>query len=389
MAEKKNQHFVPRCHLKPFTLDGEGRAINVFNAERDRAFERAPVKGQCARHYFYGRDLVLENFLQSLEAEYGGVVGAIIGGRTEVTDKELRFLCMFAYLQMTRTEFALKRRRQAIRQWDDISYRGFGKNPPEQPYVSDEMLVRMGFKMFFNAKDMLNDLDVVLLANETSRDFVTSDDPAVLVNKLFVQRMGSRTTGLISTGAQLLLPIAPKLALICFDPAAYHFENRRGCWVDLTDSRDVDALNELQFISCNENIYFCDWSELSSVRSGYTGARHLRPSEWFRNWVGVLEEETETIEFYRRVAPDELPDMRPRIVSGSPIYPAPSKWLSSLGYRLKVYGYTNGSAVGYIRKARVPKLVDGPPFRRELVKPRKEDPLGPKTALLRKSDIEA
>jgi hypothetical protein len=66
MPAQKNQHFVPRAALKPFTLSSEGAAINVFNIKRDRAVQDAPVKGQCARDYFYGKDLKLENKLVQL-----------------------------------------------------------------------------------------------------------------------------------------------------------------------------------------------------------------------------------------------------------------------------------------------------------------------------------
>ena len=54
MANLKNQHFVPRCLLKPFTQDGEGKAINVYNIRHDKLIQNAPVKGQCARDYLYG-----------------------------------------------------------------------------------------------------------------------------------------------------------------------------------------------------------------------------------------------------------------------------------------------------------------------------------------------
>jgi hypothetical protein len=35
MASHKNQHFVPRCYLKPFSLDGKGFAINLYGNYMD------------------------------------------------------------------------------------------------------------------------------------------------------------------------------------------------------------------------------------------------------------------------------------------------------------------------------------------------------------------
>ena len=52
MADNKNQHYVPRVHLKPFTLDGEGLAINLLNIDRMKPISNAPVKNQCSGDYF-------------------------------------------------------------------------------------------------------------------------------------------------------------------------------------------------------------------------------------------------------------------------------------------------------------------------------------------------
>ncbi|MGH0343942.1 DUF4238 domain-containing protein [Sinorhizobium meliloti] len=46
MADNKNQHFVPKAHLKPFSVNGEGKAIHLFNLDRMQAFFDAPVKNR-------------------------------------------------------------------------------------------------------------------------------------------------------------------------------------------------------------------------------------------------------------------------------------------------------------------------------------------------------
>lgn len=56
MASNKNQHFVPRCHLKPFTLDSTKKNINLFNIDREQILENVPIKNQCSSDYFYGSD---------------------------------------------------------------------------------------------------------------------------------------------------------------------------------------------------------------------------------------------------------------------------------------------------------------------------------------------
>jgi hypothetical protein len=47
---------IPRCYLKPFTLDGANVVINLFNIDRSLFIDKAPVKNQCSGDYFYGED---------------------------------------------------------------------------------------------------------------------------------------------------------------------------------------------------------------------------------------------------------------------------------------------------------------------------------------------
>ena len=77
MASNKNQHFVPRCHLRPFTKGEEDAAICVFNLDRQKVIESAPVKNQCSGDYFYGKNELLEQAIQSLETAYGHVIKEI------------------------------------------------------------------------------------------------------------------------------------------------------------------------------------------------------------------------------------------------------------------------------------------------------------------------
>ena len=53
MADNKNQHFVPKAHLKPFSVDGEGKAIHLFNLDAGRAIPNAAVRKQCSHDYLW------------------------------------------------------------------------------------------------------------------------------------------------------------------------------------------------------------------------------------------------------------------------------------------------------------------------------------------------
>lgn len=106
MADNKNQHFVPRVHLRPFTVNGEGLAINLFNLDRMKAIPNAPVRNQCSGDYFYGQNKLLENAINFIEASYGPIVRHLSSDGGAVRSAVKVVLKRFIYLQYLRTEAA-------------------------------------------------------------------------------------------------------------------------------------------------------------------------------------------------------------------------------------------------------------------------------------------
>jgi hypothetical protein len=128
MADHKNQHFVPRCVLKPFTLDNGDKAINLYTLRADRLIRNAPVKHQRARDYLYGEDDAIEAGLAQIEGEYGAALDRFREGTdTEADRSTLRF---FAYLQLRRTEMAIERMKASE---EEMFQQIFGHDEPERP----------------------------------------------------------------------------------------------------------------------------------------------------------------------------------------------------------------------------------------------------------------
>ena len=113
MPSHKNQHFVPRCYFKPFSLDNEGKAINLYNIDSSQAIQGASVKGQCSKNYLYGDDLQLEHLLEKYEGDYARVLRVLDDQTKNPTEQDLNILRKFMILQYSRTEAASKK----IRSW--------------------------------------------------------------------------------------------------------------------------------------------------------------------------------------------------------------------------------------------------------------------------------
>ena len=210
MADNKNQHFVPKAHLKPFSVRGEGSAIHLFNLDRAQIFCDAPVKNQCARDYFYGQDARLERAIQLVEGEYARCVSSLHEPGTFVGEVHATILRRFAYLQHLRTEAAAQRSAELAFTITDV--RGADiEQPTFKEAVRNAVIDAMRY--YAETMDIIDDLKVRIVRNITSDPFITSDDPAVLANRWHQQDMRAlhRSFGIVSAGLVLFLPLSPTL----------------------------------------------------------------------------------------------------------------------------------------------------------------------------------
>ena len=75
MSRKLHHHFVPQYHFRLFT--GGDRRIHLASRDGTRIVRFAGIKGQCARHKFYGYES-LEDWLGDLETAHAGVYRRVI-----------------------------------------------------------------------------------------------------------------------------------------------------------------------------------------------------------------------------------------------------------------------------------------------------------------------
>jgi len=74
MAEKKNQHFVPKVHLKNFATDDRKKQITIWLPKQDRVISGASIRDQCSKSYFYGKGMRIEEYFNSPEGVFGKIV---------------------------------------------------------------------------------------------------------------------------------------------------------------------------------------------------------------------------------------------------------------------------------------------------------------------------
>jgi hypothetical protein len=348
MPGLKNQHFVPRCLLKPFTHQGEGRAINLYNIGRDRLIERAPVKGQCAKNYLYGKDGKIEQSLAKIEGPFNSLRARVAEGSNDPAD--FQNLVFFAYLQLQRTEMAVQRLKQSY-ELMTASMLGADAAPPP----SDHSLIMQSLFFCLRTRQYIKDLKVRIVENRTATDFVICDDPAIFMNRFAAQKLGEAGFGVTSSGLILTMPIAPKFAVLCYDGQVYTVADLEGGRVVLRDDTAVDALNEVQFLKAAENIYFNKWDDRDYVRDQFLTVKDNRPSAW--STVTHLVPDSEgryhirgEDERYRVGTLEEAKQAGTSLMKMSFKYPVPTQWFPPLKFRSKLKTFYEGTGVGHVRK---------------------------------------
>ncbi len=349
MPEHKRQHYVPRCYLKPFSLDDAGAAINLYNIRRSQAVENASVKGQCAKDYLYGVDLEVERALQVIEGEYARILRLLQNPAEQPTEEDLYVLRGFAYLQYARTDMALKRLRMVHEGISNTMYEGRPVTPPDLD-VSDREMMRKSMHVYLDNREYIEDLKICVVKNESQSDFITSDDPSIFTNRYYMQRLHRQGFGLVNSGILFFLPLTTRLLLMCYDGGTYVIPDKRGCYLSITRQADVFALNDLQYLKAAENIFFSRWDDRDRVEREFREVSPRRPDSWVQFSLFVPNGFTEEGERYRLATEEERRTARKTIIQGFTLHPVPSKWISKFKYRRPVRTYFDGSAAGHVRK---------------------------------------
>jgi hypothetical protein len=350
MAKNKNQHFVPRCHLRPFSLDEEKKCINLINLRKKKLITNAALKHQCSKDYFYGTDYQLEKAIQMLETGYASTLQSLLASSNCLTEGQQVFFRIFWLFQHLRTEAAAK---QSVLLANSI--RDFGDLESDEPLFTIKDAVQNACHTFSHNMHLIDDLKFCLFKNKTDVPFITSDNPAIITNKWHLENKATvnRSFGMGSAGMLAILPLTPQLLLLGYDGDVYSIAKNQGI-TEIKNARDAIALNRHQFLQCDANIYVHDASHGDTLINHFQDIEHARPAN--RHVIHYAQIDSKTSDHTRYVVTphDEIDNSKEAILHSQVIHPNPGIWPSQIRIRNNGSVYTNGSGMGVVRKAHIP-----------------------------------
>lgn len=348
MATNKNQHFVPRCHLRPFTLETEGLAISLINLDRKNLIPNAPVKNQCSKDYFYGTDENLENAIQLIESGYGRALNDLVRSSRRLSEANKTVFRTFWLFQHLRTEAAAMRAVQLAE-----STRNLAELPPGEFSPGIKEAVQIACRAFVDAMHEIDDLKFCVIKNKSDVPFITSDNPAVLTNKwrLDHDRSPGHSFGMGSAGMLAILPLTPKLLFLGYDGDVYSIANECGV-VEIKNRRDAIALNRHQFLQCVANVYVHDVAFAKDLIKHYSDVESARPKERHVIHYAQIDRTVGNLTRYVVIPPVERDKTKEAIMHSRVIHPHPEMWPSQIRIRSNGSVYSNGTGMGYVRFSR-------------------------------------
>ncbi|MEQ8286656.1 DUF4238 domain-containing protein [Thalassospira sp.] len=345
MAAFKNQHYVPKCYLRRFSSNG--KSISLCNISSNRFIDNAAISKQCSKGYFYGEDLVIEKSLGILEEGYSKCIGALERGQDDEFENNIHIIRMFCLVQYYRTKVALTRSIEYLKKMGDL----FGKEDiiSNVSGMSEKDIIGSSIVNAFKVRSFISDLDFVVVRNNCSEDFISSDDPCLLINKFYSQKFPKVSFGLSSSGLIFVLPVTPRFCIIFYDSGVHWIEGKRGNFVDINRYQDLVALNLLQCLKAESNIYFRDKANIGDVAAWFSKVSKHRVESWCNVNIGVEDPEKPGV--FKVLREGEIANGTKFLYHVEDVRAQPVEWMSFLKYRLKPDTYSDGSAMGHVRPA--------------------------------------
>lgn len=258
MPENKKHHYVPKMILRNFASDSDRKQINLINIGSKRVIYAASLRDQCQKDYLYGRDGVFEKSLAAMEGAFHRIIDRLIA--TDTIGRDFQTKCHIIELLALQKARTLQAEEEVNKMTDQFAkLMAYGR-------VDRDVLEKLRLELTDAAAGnvvqalmlcpIMYDLKHFLVVNRTPTPFIISDNPVLQTNWFCHARLPGRSAaGIAKSGLQIFMPIAPHNAVFLHDKYVYDADTSNQV-VEVRNRREVDSINEIQWLNAYRNIYF-------------------------------------------------------------------------------------------------------------------------------------
>ena len=262
---KVSHHYVPQFYLRNFSENSKN--IGMYINRHKNYINSASIKKQACKNYLYGKDQTIEDTLMDIEYRASIIIKHIIN-TYELPPKETEdyhILLMFILLQEARVQRQADSMNNFINQLSKTMIRMMKEHEKIEAddKIIDEMNVTMdipnltSMQAAIEVYPIMLDLKPSLIIVNNDRMFITSDNPVVRYNYMYVIRNYLlRGYGLGNMGIQMFFPISPKCCIYIYDHIMYDIKLKEKNTIVLDKGKHVDQLNKLFYLNSYEFLYF-------------------------------------------------------------------------------------------------------------------------------------
>ncbi len=256
MQITKNQHYVPRFYMKPFSMiKNEGTKkekvlISFYQFKGNLLKDNIPTSSICSENFFYDEDGKIENKLAEEENKWGSTILKINRGEVLMAS-DIKNIREFTAYQISRTKAMLAHNQNMVTTiLTDVLYNRNSDlnksviNEMVEKKVESEITSEYNLDFVNDILSTIDDLKMIILENKTDIAFFTSDVPVIIVNPLGVHR-----AGLGDIGTVVFFPISQRKMVMFYDSKLYGKITE-----EIQDSECISTFNKYQYVSADERI---------------------------------------------------------------------------------------------------------------------------------------
>lgn len=295
-TRKKKQHYVPQCYLKSWAIEGTHQ-IHVYDKVKKESRQNN-IEDVASENYFYDIDFrkalskkelnllpvseenldelskqqVIENFFANhVEGELSRLLTGLIENASNMMPKKFNkhFISRYKKRKMSRHLSFQHIRTKAVRtSIDDVAdclqqmLEEMNASADDissiKPTIDSTKLIHgqiiSNQQGIVEATKRFNSFIWVLAINDTSKDFITSDNP--ISRRPHVSNPYMSMSGLMSDGVEVFYPVSPKIMLIMFE-RKYHKQIAKmdRHYFVIQDEHDIDSYNILTVLNSTRCVF--------------------------------------------------------------------------------------------------------------------------------------